>query len=316
MSPRKKYRQFYNFSIEKCINNRGFFVVAKRGYATVSGGVWLMNPHRFAYPMTVQCVLAHPEHPLSVLIVERGLLEGLRFFAQPHHIQRLRKRFSAELSVYPDAFAALDSITGEARFLLVGGEPLDVEIPDDAPCVVLSAAVSDMVPSPSTINVVVHNMLPPLVDSPEDRMFAAWRDHCINEEIPELSTERYHWCDRNDVASVVALMLKQDVVSGRFDLAGRRSWTAEETWEEFSHLMKRTQAGRTGRFDEEHLKVHGVPSVGVVPVTQALEERERPNLRPVHEFLMASTGEGWRPKTPLRHSLMFVIEGLERRQAR
>ena len=274
-----------------------------------------MNPHELALVMTARCVLAHPRHPLTMLIVERGLLEGLTFFSQAHHLNHLRDRFSSELNVYPDAFQTLDSLSDDARFLLISGEQVEVDVPEGAPCVVLWTTESDTPHRPGVTNVIVHNMLPPLADSPEDRMFAAWRNHCIKGDVPELTVQTHHWCDQKDVTSAVVLMLKQDVASGRYDLAGRRSWTLNETWDEFSHLMKRTQAGQTGMFGREHLNLHGVPSVGVVPITEAMEGSERPNLDAVHDFLLASTGEGWRPKTPLRHSLMFVIEELERRQA-
>ena len=273
-----------------------------------------MNPHELGHVMTARCVLAHPHHPLTLLIVERGLLEGLSFFAQPRDLKRLRHRFSSELIVYPDAFQALDSLNGGARFLLIGGEKVEVDVPEGSPCVVLWTTESDTLHRPGDTNVVLHNMLPPLANSSEDRMFATWRNHCIEGDAPELNVQTHHWCDRKDVTSAVVLMLKQDVAPGRYDLAGRRSWTMSETWNEFSHLMKRTQAGQTGMFGREHLNLHGVPSVGVVPIAEAMQGSERPNLDAVHDFLAASTGEGWRPKTPLRHSLMFVIEELERRQ--
>ena len=277
--------------------------------------VCLMNPHGLARIMSARCVLAHPHHPLTMLIVERGLLEGLSFFSQPHHLKRLRHRFSSELNVYPDAFQTLESLTGDARFLLIGGEQVEVDVPEGAPCVVLWTTESDILPRPSSIDVVLHNMLPPLSDSPEDRMFALWRNHCIKGDAPELDIQTHHWCDRKDMTMAVVFMLKQDVEPGRYDLAGRRSWTLSETWNEFSHLMKRTQAGQTGMFGREHLNLHGVPSVGAVPITEAVPTSERPNLNAVHDLLETSTGEGWRPKTPLRHSLMFVIEELERRHA-
>lgn len=83
---------------------------------------------------------------------------------------------------------------------------------------------------------------------------------------------------------------------------------------EFADLARRAQAGQTGRFEVDHLVAKGVPSVKAVSVEAAANRHERPDLGAIHRFLKNVDGEGWRPKTPLRQSLMFVLADLNERQ--
>ena len=96
----------------------------------------------------------------------------------------------------------------------------------------------------------------------------------------------------------------------------RRAWSIEDTYAEFSLLLQRTSAGRSGEFSIEHLVATGIPTVKVVELDTTGQADKRPSLRNIHAFLEASTGEGWRPKTPLRQSLMFTIAMLESDHAR
>ncbi|MEC8151576.1 MAG: hypothetical protein VX068_02920, partial [Candidatus Thermoplasmatota archaeon] len=113
----------------------------------------------------------------------------------------------------------------------------------------------------------------------------------------------------------VALMLQDPNLEGTYHFAGRRSWSAEETWIEFDAMVQRTLAGQTGAFGSEHLTARGVPAVRTVAVSGIGNEATRPPLGPLHTFLTEVTGEGWHPKTPLRQSLMMVIAQLSKRQA-
>ena len=293
----------------------GFFNHQTEGFSNgFESGVCFMNPCCLVAPMAERCVLVHPGHPLSLLVVERGLTEGLTFFAEARELEQLRQRFSSEIIVYPNAFQPCESLQGEACFLVVSGEAVEMVIHKDAQRVVLSTRESLAEQGTNATNVIVHDMLPPLEHSTQDQLFASWRSHCIAGTTPTIESDQHHWCDRIDVAAVVAHMIKANAPPGRYDLAGRRSWTTKDTWGEFAQLMARTQAGQSGRFEQEHLKVHAVSSVSAVPVAEVVEARARPNLDAVHDFLVETTGEGWRPKTPLRHSLMFTIAGLEQRQ--
>ena len=299
----------------KIVHLCGFFTHQTGGLPDgFESRVCFINPCRLVAPMAERCVLVHPGHPPSLLGVERGLTEGLTFFTEARELEHLRQRFSSEIIVYPKALQPRESLQGEACFLVVSGEAVEMEIHKDAQRVVLSTKESMAEQGTNTTNVIVHDMLPPLEHSTQDQLFASWRSHCIAGTTPTIESDQHHWCDRIDVAAVVAHMIKANAPPGRYDLAGRRSWTTEDTWGEFGQLMARTQAGQSGRFEQEHLKVAAVSSVSAVPVSEVEETRARPNLDAVHDFLMETTGEGWRPKTPLRHSLMFTIAGLEQRQ--
>ena len=52
-----------------------------------------------------------------------------------------------------------------------------------------------------------------------------------------------------------------------------------------------------------------MPSVSVKEITDS-GHNQRPSLSSIHAYLEKATGEGWRPKTPLRQSLMLVIADL------
>ena len=84
----------------------------------------------------------------------------------------------------------------------------------------------------------------------------------------------------------------------------------DETWQEFDALVQRTIAGQTGKFGTEHLEARGVPVVEPIAIRDGQTKRVRPNLGPLHAALTDANGEGWRPKTPLRQSLMMVIAQL------
>ena len=73
--------------------------------------------------------------------------------------------------------------------------------------------------------------------------------------------------------------------------------------------MQRAKAGQHGAFAIEHLVARGVPSVSVKEITDN-GHNQRPSLSSIHAYLEKTTGEGWRPKTPLRQSLMLVIADL------
>ncbi|MEK9652047.1 MAG: hypothetical protein VW102_07615, partial [Poseidonia sp.] len=96
-----------------------------------------------------------------------------------------------------------------------------------------------------------------------------------------------------------------------YHVSGRRYWSAEETREEFLALARRTDAGRTGNFAIHHLETAQIQSVSVEAVDSSNPTPERPDLGPFHRHLEATTGEGWRPTTPLRQTLMLVLAELE-----
>ena len=127
----------------KIVDFGGFFNHQTEGFSNgFESGVCFMNPCCLVIPMAERCVLVHPGHPLSLLVVERGLTEGLTFFAEARELEQLRQRFSSEIIVYPNAFQPRESLQGEACFLVVSGEAVEMAIHKDAQRVVLSTRES------------------------------------------------------------------------------------------------------------------------------------------------------------------------------
>ena len=70
-------------------------------------------------------------------------------------------------------------------------------------------------------------------------------------------------------------------------------------------LWKRTSQSLTGSFDSSALQIQPVPGV-IVDGHRA----NRPDLTPLNNFLKSIDGEGWRPLTPFRSSMMLLIADL------
>ena len=273
--------------------------------------------------MSAGCVLVHALHPLSQAMFRRGALEGVKFYATPDHCEALTDQHAALVAAFPSALTPLthaftdpeaDAIDPQTtRYLLVEGER-SVELPSTARTIRLrtNGAAGG---TPSSLDLHLVDALPPVEGTELDTMFTEWMAASAVKETPRLTDERFHWCDLNDVSAAVALMLQDPNLEGTYHFAGRRSWSAEETWIEFNAMVQRTLAGQTGAFGSEHLTARGVPAVRTVAVSGIGNEAPRPPLGPLHAFLTEANGEGWHPKTPLRQSLMMVIAQLSERQA-
>ena len=276
-----------------------------------------------APPMSAGCVLVHALHPLSQAMFRRGALEGVRFYATPDHCEALTDQHATLVAAFPSALTPLTHAVSDTkadaidprttRYLLVEGER-SVELPSTARTIWLrtNGATGG---TPSGLDLHLVDALPPVEGTDLDTMFTEWMAASAMKETPQLTDERFHWCDLNDVSAAVALMLRDPTLEGTYHFAGRRSWSAEETWIEFNAMVQRTLAGQTGAFGSEHLTARGVPAVRTVAVSGIGDEAPRPPLGPLHAFLTEATGEGWHPKTPLRQSLMMVIAQLSERQA-
>ena len=97
--------------------------------------------------------------------------------------------------------------------------------------------------------------------------------------------------------------LKQLVILDQPDTVGE---SVTDTFQQFSMLYHRTIAGTTGEFDVKHLTSSPIIPEGVVSVENASNSK-RPDLSVIHGLITRSGGEGWRPLTPLRTSLMQYL---------
>ena len=271
--------------------------------------------------MSARCVLTHPLHPRSQAIFARAALDGVNFLATPEACAELRLGHVPVLAAVPEALTALT----DEEHLLMGREGAQVVQlligMDSKPATGVQSRLIRLVegyqetsPNEDEITVHLHDVLPPERGSEREAMFRRWMEAGRAGTLPELDEQHFHWCDLSDVAAAVAGLLKHPCKDGTYHMSGRRAWTMSETWQEFDALVQRTIAGQTGKFSTEHLEAKGVPSVEAVPIRDGETERVRPDLGPLHGALTDANSEGWRPKTPLRQSLMMVIAQLSEAQ--
>ena len=271
--------------------------------------------------MSARCVLTHPLHPRSQAIFSRAALDGVNFLATPEACAELRLGHVPVLAAFPEALTALT----DEEHLLMGREDAQVVQlligMESKPATGVQSRLIRLVegyqetsPNEDEITVHLHDVLPPERGSEREAMFRRWMEAGRAGTLPDLDEQHFHWCDLSDVAAAVAGLLKHPCKDGTYHMSGRRAWTMGETWQEFDALVQRTIAGQTGKFGTEHLEAKGVPSVEAVPIRDGETERVRPDLGPLHGALTDANGEGWRPKTPLRQSLMMVIAQLSEAQ--
>jgi nucleoside-diphosphate-sugar epimerase len=197
------------------------------------------------------------------------------------------------------------------NYLQIEGEAPQIAAPVDARHMIIGSGPTEDSLKTNACLVRLHDLLPPVPNSNDERMFLSWMKASRDNRTPMLEHHPRHWCDVNDVVPAIIELLKGETEATVYNLAGRRTWTVKATWEEFDALFQRTNAGKTGRFEFEHLEAKGIPSVAVVEVGAVEQAPQRPSLTTTHAFLEAKTGEGWRPTTPLRRSLMVVIANLD-----
>lgn len=119
---------------------------------------------------------------------------------------------------------------------------------------------------------------------------------------------RYWWLAQQDVVSgLVGIVKCRSLPKGVVPMCGRREWSLSDTFDQLSMLYQRTLAGASGQFSLNHLQPSPViGAVGVQPVTEVMVGK-RPDLSNLHEVMLESNEEGWRPLVPLRTSLMYYL---------
>ena len=270
-----------------------------------------------ASTMSARCVLTHPLHPLSQAIFARAALDGVNFLATSEACAELRLGHAPVLAAFPEALTALTDVEhllldhedAQAVQLLIGKEA-EPATGAESRLIRLVEGHQETDPNEGEITVCLHDVLPPERGSDRETMFRTWMETGRAGTLPDLDEQHFHWCDLSDVAAAVAVLLQHPCEDGVYHMSGRRAWAMDETWQEFDALVQRTIAGQTGKFGTEHLEAKGVPSVEAVAIRDGETERVRPDLGPLHVALTEANGEGWRPRTPLRQSLMMVIAQL------
>ena len=264
--------------------------------------------------MTVVALFADPEHVLVSAVVERGMMEGLTFSVSPEMMPLLRRRYAASLQSFPKAIQSNEPDSVADWSLEMTGTSPSSTVPAQRRMKLAFDGEENCKESDDTITVHIHDILPPARNSSAEGLFRTWLEDLNGDTLPGLDGQPRHWCDRSDMAYAIVELLKSQPEERSFNLAGRRQWSLEETWREFSELAHRTKAGQTGQFNITHLEAKGVPAIKVVSVEADPQHHNRPSLGAIHHFLEQHDGEGWRPKTPLRQSLMFVIAMLDEPQ--
>jgi hypothetical protein len=264
--------------------------------------------------MAMCVVLAGPMDALSSAIVQRGILAGYRFFVSRDAIEPLRQAFSTECTIYPEALALHEDAPLDAVLLLQEGESLE-GIAHGINQVMLHPSTGSIDSSFNGVNIVVHDLLPAEREKETMHLFVNWLEAIEQGLRPSIDNTLHHWCSINDVASALVRALPHlPSTNTTFHLAGRRGWTLEETWDEFEALANRTLAGERGTFRASHLSTNSGPPVVARPIQVVPNEHLRPDIGPFHRLLEETTGEGWRPTTTLRQSLMLVLASLRRVQ--
>ena len=259
--------------------------------------------------MAAACVLTAPDHPLAQALLSRGMLEGMTFFVAQDQLATVQQRCAMEQLANPTALQGYEADHGDALFLSIEGMPHQINVPDGARQMVVGFGGGERDAGLDDISVRIHDMLPPLSNSQDSAMFRLWMETSLRGEVPEILADERYWFDINDAVAALIELIKGQPETATYNLAGRRGWTHEETWTEFHPLVQRAMAGQNGMFAIEHLVARGVASIGVKEITDG-DHNQRPSLSSIHAYLKKATGEGWRPKTPLRQSLMLVIADL------
>lgn len=138
-----------------------------------------------------------------------------------------------------------------------------------------------------------------------DELFDLCTSNSMDFNLP--SDEKHWWVSQQDVAAGLFRLIDYTrLLPQLIHICGRRGWTNQETFEQLELLYNRTIAGSSGQFQTSHLESKPVIHPTVAKVSQ-ITPSTRPDLSIINELLIDIDGEGWRPLTPLRTSLMHYL---------
>lgn len=153
-------------------------------------------------------------------------------------------------------------------------------------------------------DLIIHDMI-------SDGFQSMWSSKVFHDWIngnTSLPRGTHWWVGQSDVADAIARLGLHAQKVENMHICGRRAWDIEETYDEFTHLWSRSKSGQSGRFTSELLEPKPPPNVRVIPIANSTNER--PKISDLHEALLKSDGQGWRPAQNLRVALMHFFAGV------
>jgi hypothetical protein len=188
-------------------------------------------------------------------------------------------------------FDALAGIDCDVILLLDGNSRIDVQV--------------------TSLNIIyIHDLISfSEVESIANEKLDELFDLCLSNsrDLIEPWDKKHWWVSQQDVAAgLLRLIDYTRPLPQLIHICGRRGWTNQETFEQLELLYNRTIAGSSGQFQTSHLESKPVIHPTVAKVSQ-ITPSTRPDLSIINELLIDVDGEGWRPLTPLRTSLMHYL---------
>ena len=131
-----------------------------------------------------------------------------------------------------------------------------------------------------------------------------WVSDVINGIEPEREEKIRFWVHIRD-AERAFQTLKNNEVSGNFQLSGRRAWNQEMVLDEINRLWIRYQNAVHGTHTIESLSDMTSPAAYQIDANDM-----RPDLGPLHDALLGCGTDGWRPLIAIRMGLMECIASI------
>ena len=128
-----------------------------------------------------------------------------------------------------------------------------------------------------------------------------WVSDIVEGISPKLDKKIRFWVHIRDAERAVET-LKNNNISGNFQLSGRRAWNQEMVLNEIRSLWIRYQNAVHG--------THTIESLSDIssPAEFQIDARDlRPDLGPLHDALLSCGTDGWRPLIAIRVGLMECI---------
>ena len=232
-----------------------------------------------------------------------------------------------EASVSPSVQRALS--TGH-RVVMVGQGPFNTEYKDSVgfdldgvELILITSAdeVSDVAFDWVDAHVSIHDLIP-MHDGGTwiPSLLSGWHETLSNGRMPVIEREGQHWwVGEIDVAdAIVRLLMSATPFPQNSKMSGRRSWSTQQTFDEFVMLYQRTLAGQSGSFGVDELSAAPSPNIELqplvisdsIPMSLEVNRAQRPDLSAIHDALHAADGDGWRPLVPVRTAMMHCLAHL------
>ena len=128
-----------------------------------------------------------------------------------------------------------------------------------------------------------------------------WVSDIVNGIEPEREEKIRFWVHIRD-AERAFQTLKNNEVTGNFQLSGRRAWNQEMVLDEINRLWIRYQNAVHGTHTIESLSDTTSPAAYQIDANDM-----RPDLGPLHDALLGCGTDGWRPLVAIRVGLMECI---------